>query len=77
MTTKTEKAVNLLKDGRFKEALAIFKTFRIGFTKDEKRSMEIASETLNGSGAFYESIGVDTKEEIRKAKELLKKKYLC
>lgn len=73
--TKTDKAVRLLKDGEFAKALSIFRTFRIGFTKDEVRTMEIASETLSGNGRMYEQIGIDTMTEVEKAKRLLQKRY--
>lgn len=39
MHTKTNNAVQLFKSGNVKEALAIFRTFRIGFTKDERRTL--------------------------------------
>lgn len=73
---KTEEAKALLKAGKFKEALSIIKTFRFGFTKEEKRSIEIAYECLSGHGQFYSSIGIDTNEEIEKVSLLLTHKYL-
>ena len=48
MRTKTEKAINLFESGCLKEALSIFRTFRIGFTKEERRTLQIASESLAG-----------------------------
>ena len=39
MRTKTEKAINLFESGCLKEALSIFRTFRIGFTKEDTDSM--------------------------------------
>lgn len=55
LCNKTEKAKALLKAGKFKEALSIIKTFRFGFTKEEKRSIEIAYECLSGHEQFYSS----------------------
>ena len=49
MRTKTEKAINLFESGCLKEALSIFRTFRIGFTKEERRTLKIAYECLSGS----------------------------
>ena len=72
---KTDKAIGLLREGRLKEALAIISKFRIGFTKDEKRTMEIASESLAGNASFYEDIGIDTRAYIRKAEEIIRNKY--
>ncbi|WP_052643718.1 hypothetical protein [Hoylesella timonensis] len=76
LCNKTEKAKNLLKAGKFKEALSIIKAFRIGFTKEEKRSIEIAYESLSGNEQFYKSIGIDTDKEIEKVSLLLTHKYL-
>ena len=76
MRTKTEQAVLLLKAGEWAKALNIIKTFRLGFTKDEKRTIEIASDTLNGNGKLYRDIGIDVAEVVFKCKELLKKRYL-
>ncbi len=76
METKTSKAVSLFRSGYLKEALLIFRTFRIGFTKDERRTLQIASESLSGNSSFYQQIGIDTKMEVEKSKELLTKKYL-
>ena len=75
MTTKTSRAIEFMRNGDWKNALAIFSTFRVGFTRDEVRSMEIAHECLCGHDAFYRSIGVDVDTEIAKSKEFLQKKY--
>ena len=64
-----------MRNGDWKNALAIFSTFRIGFTKDEVRSMEIAHDALVGHEAFYRSIGIDVDTEIAKSKAFLQKKY--
>lgn len=76
LCNKTEKAKALLKEGKFKEALSIIKTFRFGFTREEKRSIEIAYECLSGHNQFYSSIGIDTDKEIEKVSFLLTDKYL-
>lgn len=75
MQTKTDKAVQLFKSGNIKEAFAIFRTFRIGFTKDERRTLQIASEALNGMGKFYNDLGIDVSLEMSKAKEIVINKY--
>ena len=72
---KTDKALGLLRQGKFSEALAIIAKFRIGFTKEEKRTLEIAHESLTGHSSFYESIGVDTSTCISKAREIVRNKY--
>lgn len=73
---KTDKARSLLKMGRFKEALAIIKTFRLGFNKEEKRSIQIAHETLSGHGDFYRQLGIKVDKIIEDTKKMLIDKYL-
>ena len=74
--TRTSNAIELLKDGKTKKALAIFRTFRMGFSKSERRTIQIASETMNGFGGLYQSLGIDTDMEVRNAMSILKSKYL-
>lgn len=73
--TKTATAKQLLHSGDLRGALAIFRTFRIGFTKAERRTLEIASDSLNGHGQFYRSLGIDTDAEIRKSRAILSAKH--
>ena len=75
MNTKTSKAVDLFKQGFIREALSIFKTFRIGFTKEEKRTLEIASDCLNGRSSFYQQLGIDVDMEISRSKSIIPLKY--
>ena len=75
METKTSKAIALLHSGYLKEALSIFSTFRMGFTKEERRTLKIAHECLSGNAGFYRQIGIDTSEEIAKSKSLLYERY--
>ena len=72
---KTDKALGLLRQGKFAEALAIISKFRIGFKKDEKRTLEIAHESLVGNASFYENIGIDTQLCINRAREIIRNKY--
>ena len=74
--TKTEQVVGYVRAGEWSKAMNIAKTFRLGFTKDEIRTIEIASDTLNGNGKLYRDIGIDVAEEVFKCKALLKKRYL-
>nr|DAH25967.1 MAG TPA: hypothetical protein [Caudoviricetes sp.] len=76
METKTNKAISLLRCGDFKAALAISSTFRIGFTKEERRTLKIAYECLSGNSSFYHQLGIDTAKEIEKSKYILTSKYL-
>lgn len=76
MKTKTNKAISLLQCGDFKAALAIFSTFRMGFTKEEQRTLQIASESLAGNASFYQQLGIDTNKEIERSKSIISSKYL-
>lgn len=70
--------MRLFQQGKHKEALAIYKTFRTGFTKAEKRSIEIAYEVLCGHTSFYLSIGIDIERKISEAyKSINNYNYLC
>lgn len=73
--TKTSKAITLLRSGCLKEALAIFSTFRIGFSKEERRMLKIAHECLSGNAGFYQQLGINTRAEIEKSKLLLFERY--
>ncbi len=76
METKTNKAVSLLQKGEWKSALSIIKTFRLGFTRDQKRLIEISSDVLNGNEKFYKAIGIDTDKVLAECKELITGRYL-
>lgn len=68
--TKTEKARSFLLSGDYKSCLRILKTFRVGITKAEKRTIEIAYECLSGKDGFYSQLGFNTSQEIEKGKEI-------
>ena len=76
METKTQKAIQLLKAGELLPSIRIFCTFRIGFTKEEHRTLQIAKDVLNGHGAFYTSIGVDGRQKVEESVKILHEKYL-
>jgi len=72
---KTEKARRLFAAGDLKGALSIYKTFPFGFTRDEKRAIEIAYESLIGRADFYQRLGIDTSAMIIQSKEIINLKY--
>lgn len=74
--TKTEQVVGYVRAGEWSKAMNIAKTFRLGFTPDEIRTIEIASDTLNGNGRLYRDLGIDVAAEVFKCKALLKARYL-
>lgn len=72
MKTKTAQAAALFNSGNIKGALRIFKTFRSGLSKAEKRTIEIAYEWLTGKSNFYAAIGIDGNKEIDNAIQIIK-----
>ena len=73
--TKTERLKIMLRNGNIKDAFAIAKSFRDGFSKQEKRTIEIAAESLKGNEEFYHQLGIDTESEVKKAETILRTKY--
>lgn len=73
--TKTDKAKELFIYGDRVGAIAIFKTFKQGFTKEEKRTLQIAHECQTGNEAFYQKIGIDIETIWTKAEDIIKNKY--
>ena len=73
--TKTDKAKELYIYGDRVGAMKIFKTFKVGFTKEERRIMQIAYECQTGHEQFYQNIGIDTTDMWSRAKELIKNRY--
>ncbi len=76
METKTNKAIRLFKEGHLKEALSLFCRFRIGFTKSELRTLQIAYESSTGKDAFYKSLGINTDEQVVNAIKIITDKYI-
>lgn len=72
---KSEKAKRLFLAGDIKGALGVIKTFPFGFTREEKRVIEIAYESLIGRDAFYQRLGIDTAAMIAQSKEIIAEKY--
>lgn len=75
METKTQKAIDLWNEGRIKESLRIFKTFRRNVSSSMKRSIEITYECLTGKREFYESLDIDTEALKNEAFNYLKETY--
>lgn len=72
---KTALALTAMQNGEVGKSLSIFKTFRIGFTKDEHRILEMASDIMHGSVRFYQQLGYDTAAITAKAREIVRAKY--
>lgn len=75
VVSKTDRVKTYLRQGNIKDALAVAKTFRTGFTVKEKRTIDIASEVLSGGGKFYRQLGINVNEEVRNAEFILRYKY--
>lgn len=73
--TKTQEALKLLNDGKIKESLKIFKTFKIGFSVEEKKQIARASEMLNGYSLFYFQLGYKLEDEVNKALKIIRRNY--
>lgn len=71
MATKTEQLRKLWKEGQSKKGLKIFKTFKIGVSKEDKRTVEIAYEVLTGKENFYLSLGIDTQQKCKEAQTIV------
>lgn len=76
LITKTEQAKSFLKNGDLKSCLRILKTFRVGISKNDKRSIEIGYECLSGNDNFYRQIGVDIQNEISKSRDIATRYFL-
>ena len=75
METKTAQAITLFSSGNIAGAMKIFRTFKIGFSKDERRLIQIAQESMTGKEDFYKSIKLDTATIKQQAIQIIKQKY--
>lgn len=76
METKTSQAVSLYNAGHYKESFAIFKTFKLGVTKQERRTLQMAHEIAGVGREFYQQLGYDTKKIMNQAHAIVKKLWL-
>lgn len=72
---KTDKVISLLSCGDYAGALSIVKKFRLGFTKEQVRTLQIASDVLGGNANIYLQLGIDTEKMVNDAKKLLNETY--
>ena len=75
METKTTQAVALFNSGNISGAMKIFSTFRIGFSTAERRTIQIAHESLTGKESFYKQLQIDVDTIKEEANQLIKLKY--
>ena len=74
MITKTETAIRYYQQGEIGKALKILSKFH-GFSKDEQRSLQIASDCYSGNRAFYESLSIDVEKILLEATLCIEKRY--
>jgi len=72
--SKTQQMLQLLQAGEVKKALAIAKTFRMGFTREEQKVIQRGYECLVHP-EFYIKLGRDCQECTAQALTLLQTKY--
>ncbi len=72
--TKTETAIRYYQQGEIGKAIKILSKFH-GFSKDEQRCLQIASECYSGNRAFYESLGIDVENVLSEATACIEKRY--
>ena len=73
MESKTSIARGLFECGDYVAALRICRGFRLGISKEDRRIMQIAYESLTGNASFYQSLGIDTAQAIEQSKLIVKK----
>lgn len=71
---KTDKVRRLIREGDIKSALRIAKDFSRGITYGQQHAMRMAYECMVHP-QFYQEIGEDPQEWIRKGQEILKQLF--
>lgn len=74
MMTKTEIAKRYFQQEDIRKAIKILSKFH-GFSKEELRCLQIASDCYSGNGAFYESLGIDVEKVLLEATACIEKRY--
>lgn len=74
MEKKSDKVRRLVRESRFKEALAIAKGFRLGISKADVDAMTRGYECIVHP-EFYRQIGFNPEEESRKGIEAVMRLY--
>lgn len=75
MEKKTDRVRSLVAAGDYKAALRIAKDFRLGISKTESDLMKRGYECMATSPRFYQSIGLDVEECIRRGIEVVVRIY--
>lgn len=75
MMTAKDKLKQAVKRGDYKTALRIAKGFRIEFTPEEQRTVQIAYECMAGKESFYRSLRHIDVDKIKGEAIALMKSY--
>lgn len=73
--SKTDIVKEYVAKGNLTKAIQLAASFRIGFTKEEKRIMEIAKDVIAGRGKFYAQLGIDVEAVSIQAQAIVKAKF--
>lgn len=74
--TKNQQVQKYLADSNLKGALRIASKFRLAFSKEQQKTLQIAHECLCGKADFYRQLGINTREVTMAAETLLNNVYL-
>lgn len=74
MITKTDMAILYYQQGEIGKAIKILSKFH-GFSKEEQRCLQIASDCYSGNRSFYESLGIDVAKVLSEATSYIEKRY--
>ena len=74
MMTKTDNAKRYYQQGGIGKAIKIFSKFH-GFSKEEQRCLQIASDCYSGNRALYKSLGIDIEKILLEATVCIEKRY--
>lgn len=76
METKTQKAIELYLAGNFKKSLAIFKTFKLNITKNDRDILITTYEWISGHDKFYANMGYNLKDLKNQSKDIIEKNFI-
>lgn len=74
METKSDKVRAMVSKGDYKGALALVKTFKLGFTKEEKETLVRAFES-QWNPEFYKKMGYDPEALFTSATIIINRVY--
>lgn len=67
--SKTQQMLELLEQGKHREALRIASTFRLGLSPADQKALKTAYEALTHP-SFYRQLGIDLEQAVKKGLEV-------